>query len=222
MAMLAGVAAGPAGCAGWDTWPPTDPVDNVPNRDDVAISQTMMLALGRVIADYPPRGREGQAVAINVPAPLVGKPVYRQIAREVESEPNVNRLVTPLDEAGLALPIYHVAGVRIRTDKAEIDILRPIFEAGQLDRAELTNDMAYEGYTVRLSGGLRPWRITWVDRFVPGIIPTPALNLIDAIPPGSGPQIGQEPEPTPRQVPQVPQVPAESPVEEPAEEPGQG
>jgi len=201
------------GCAGWDTWPPTDPVDSVPNRDDAAIAQTMMLALGRVIAEYPPRGREGQAVAINVPSPLVGKPVYRQIAREVEAEPNVDRLVTPLDEAGLALPIYHVAGVRIRTGKAEIDILRPIFDAGQLDRAELTNDMAYEGYTVRLSGGFRPWHVTWVERFVPGIIPTPALNLIDEIPPGSFSEPGGPPE-----AEQVPEEPSEAP----AEDPGQG
>lgn len=227
--MLVGLVAGlpgMSGCAGWDTWPPTDPVDKAPNRDDAAIGQTMTLALGRVIADYPPRGRQGQPVAINVPGPLVGKAVYRRIARDVEAEPGVNRLITPLDEAGLALPIYHVAGVKIRTGKAEIDILRPIFGSGELDRAELTNDVAYEGYTVRLSGGFRPWHITWVERFTPGIIPTPALHLIDDIAPGG---LGEPAAPQP-EAEQVPEMPAadpaddqtEEPVDDPTEDPGQG
>lgn len=225
--MLVGLVAGLAGCAGWDTWPPTDPVDSVPNRDDAAIGQTMMLALGRVIGDYPPRGRQGQPVAINVPSPLVTKPVYRRIARDVEAEPGVNRLVTPLDQAGLALPIYHVAGVRIRTGKAEIDILRPIFGPGELDRAELTNSEAYEGYTVRLSGGFRPWHITWVERFTPGVIPAPALNLIDDIAPSGLPEPEAEPEPEGQQVPEMPAEdladdPGDDPGDDPAEDPGQG
>jgi hypothetical protein len=194
-------------------------VDKAPNRDDAAVIQTSVLALGRVIADYPPRGREGQPVAINVPGPLVGQAVYRRIAREVEAEPGVNRLVAPLDEAGLALPIYHVAGVRIRTGKAEIDILRPIFSAGQLDRTELTNSDAYEGFTVRLSGGFRPWHVTWVERFSPGIIATPALNLIDEIPASGLPQ--PEPEPQPEGE-QVPEMPADEPAATPSEDPGQG
>lgn len=220
--MLAGLIAALPGCAGWDTWPPTDPVDSVPNRDDAAVIQTSVLALGRVIGDYPPRGRAGQPVAINVPSPLVGKAVYRRIAREVEVEPEVNRLVTPLDQAGLALPIYHVAGVRIRTGKAEIDILRPIFNAGELGRAELTNDMAYEGYTVRLSGGFRPWHVTWVERFVPGIIPTPALNLIDDIPPSSFEEPAAEPAQPEPEGEQVPEMPADDPGDNPTEDPGEG
>lgn len=208
------------GCAGWDTWPPTDPVDDVPNRDDAAIGQTMTLALGRVIADYPPRGNEGQSVAVNVPSPLVGQAVYRRIARDVEAEPGVDRLVRPLDQDGLGLPIYHIAGVRIRSGKAEVDVLRPIFGPGELDRSELTNDEAYEGYTVRLSGGFRPWHITWVERFQPGIIPAPALNLIDEVPP-----TGLQPrrvEPQPGQTPEVPAMdPTEEPAEDPATDPGQ-
>lgn len=224
--MMVGLVAGLPGCAGWDTWPPTDPVDSVPNRDDANVIQTSILALGRVIGDYPPRGRAGQPVAINVPSPLVGKAVYRRIAREVEAEPNVDRLVTPLDQAGLAQPIYHVAGVRIRTGKAEIDILRPIFGPGELDRAELTNNEAYEGYTVRLSGGFRPWHIVWVDRFTPGIIPTPALNLVDDIPPSGLPEPEAQPEPEPEHVPEMPEDPAddptEEPVDDPTEDPGRG
>lgn len=210
-----------SGCAGWNTWPPTDPVVKAPNRDDAAIGQTMTLALARVIADYPPRGSEGQSVAVNLPAPLVGQAVYRRVARDIEAEPGVNRLVKPLDEAGLSLPIYHVAGVRIRSGKAEIDVLRPVFGPGQVDRAELTNDQAYEGYTVRLSGGFRPWHITWVERFTPGIIPTPALNLIDQVAPSGAWQPETEPaiKPTPEQTPEVP--PAD-PSEEPTEDPGQG
>jgi hypothetical protein len=202
------------GCAGWDTWPPTDPVDSVPNRDDAAIGQTMTLALGRVIADYPPRGSENQSVAVNVPSPLVGQAVYHRIARDVEAEPGVDRLVKPLDDEGLRLPIYHVAGVRIRSGKAQVDVLRPIFGADQLERAELTNGEAYEGYTVHLSGGFRPWHITWVERFQPGIIPTPALNLIDDVPP-----TGLQPAAPKPEAGQTPEMPAPEPVEEPAEEP---
>ncbi len=217
--MLAGLLAGLPGCAGWDTWPPVDPVDKAPNRDDAAIGQTMTLALARVIADYPPRGGEGQSVAINLPGPLVGQAVYRRVARDVEAEPGVNRLVKPLDEAGLALPIYHIAGVRIRTGKAEIDVLRPVFGAGQVDRTELTNDEAYEGYTVRLSGGFRPWHVTWVERFTPGIIPAPALNLIDQIEPSGQWQPEAAPMPEAKE---MPEMPAADPTGEPTEDPGGG
>ncbi len=227
--VLVGLTAALPGCAGWDTWPPTDPVDQVPNRDDAAVIQTTILALGRVISDYPPRGRQGVPVAINVPGPLVGKDVYRRIARDVEAEPGVNRLVAPLDQAGLTMPIYHVAGVRIRSGKAEIDILRPMFGPGELDRAELTNSDAYEGYKVRLSGGFQPWHVTWVERFSPGIIPAPALNLIDDIPPMGGVEREAEAQPQPQgeQVPEMPAEepaadPVEEPTEDPAEDPGEG
>lgn len=170
------------GCAGWDTWPPVEPGDTIPNRNDATVTQTMTAALARVIQDYPPSGDDARGVAINLPQPLVSEAVYRKVARDIEREIGGDRLVQPLTEASMDLPIYHVAGVRIRTGKAEIDVLRPVFRAGELDRSELTNDRAYEGYTVRLSGGFRPWHVTWVERFTPGIIPTPAINPIDRAP----------------------------------------
>ncbi len=179
MACLAVALPMTGGCAGFETWPPIEPGDRIPNRDEAAIGQTMTVALARVIQDYPPRGDSDQMVAINLPAPLVTEGVYRRVARDIETELGDQRLVSPLTESRMNLPVYHVAGVRIRTGKAEIDVLRPVFGVGELDRAELTNDEAYEGYTVRLSGGFRPWRVTWVERFTPGIISTPAINPID-------------------------------------------
>ncbi len=198
-----------SGCAGFETWPPIEPGDRIPNRDEAAIGQTMTAALARVIQDYPPRGDSDQMVAINLPAPLVTEAVYRRVAREIEAELGGTRMVSPLSEAGINLPVYHVAGVRIRTGKAEIDVLRPVFGVDELDRAELTNDEAYEGYTVRLSGGLRPWHVTWVERFTPGIISAPAINPIDQAAPA---QAADEPASEPA---------AEQTVEQ-AAEPGQG
>ncbi|MFI4916390.1 MAG: hypothetical protein ACIAS6_07790 [Phycisphaerales bacterium JB060] len=222
-------AVGLPGCAGWDTWPPTDPVDQVPNRDDAAIAQTMTLALGRVIADYPPRGDQNQRVAVNLPGPLVGQAVYRRVARNAEAEPGVNRLVEPLSESNMNLPIYHVAGVRVRSGKAEIDILRPIFGVDELQRAELTNERAYEGYTVRLSGGFRPWHVTWVERFTPGVIPTPALNPINAVTPSGLPDPASMPPQETEEVDELPgdewepaEDPASEPAMDPADEPGLG
>ena len=174
-----GLALPQVGCAGWNTWPPRSPGGSVPNRDDVNVLGTMTLALSRVIADYPPRGASEQAVAINLPQPLVSEQAYRRIARDVEREFGVDRPVSPLGTVNAGLPVYHIAAVRIRTNRAEIDVLRPVFGPGAVDRPELTNDLAYEGYTVRLSGGFKPWQVTWVDRFSPGIIPTPPLNFID-------------------------------------------
>lgn len=168
-----------AGCAGWNTWPPQRPGGGVPNRDDVNVVATMTLALSRVMTDYPPRGDAGQAVAINLPEPLVREQAYRRIARDVERSFGVDRPVSPLGTINAGLPVYHVAAVRIRTNRAEIDVLRPIFGPGSVDRPELTNDLAYEGYTVRLSGGFKPWEVTWVDRFSPGIIAAPPLNFVD-------------------------------------------
>lgn len=208
------LVAGLGGCAGWDTWPPIDPGDSIPNRDDAAISQSMTVALARVIQDYPPRGGSDQPVTINLPDPLVSEAVYRRVARDVEREIEGSRLVSPLSESSIGRPIYHVAGVRIRTGKAEIDVLRPVFGAGELDRSELTNDQAYEGYTVRLSGGFRPWHVTWVERFTPGIISAPAINPIDR------PQPAAQPEP---QAEEMIEEPADEPAETPATgEPGEG
>lgn len=219
--LAVGLMAALPGCAGWNTWPPVDPGDSIPTRDDAAVSQTMTAALARVIADYPPRGSQNQTVAINLPEPLVGQAVYRRVARDVEREISGDRVVKPLDEASMGLPIYHVAGVRIRTNRAEIDILRPVFGAGDLERSELTNDQAYEGYTVRLSGGFRPWHVTWVERFTPGIISAPALNPIDRpAPPEAEPM--PEPEAEEPTAEQPEEAPAEDPGDEPAEEPGQG
>ncbi|OAB63221.1 hypothetical protein AY599_27235 [Leptolyngbya valderiana BDU 20041] len=225
--LLVGVAATLPGCAGWQTWPPSEPTDRVPARDNAAVNQTMTLALARVIADYPPRGGENQRIAVNLPSGQVSPEVYRRIARDVEGEPGVDRLVAPLSEANMSLPVYHVAGVKIRTNTAYIDVLRPIFGVDELDRAELTNDEAYQGYSVRLEGGIRPWRVTWVERFTPGVIPTPALNPIEQVRPSGLPPAAPAPsedespdmedgewEPAPD--------PASEPAEDPSEEPGEG
>lgn len=193
--LTVGLALPQAGCAGWKTWPPEKPGGRVPNRDDVNVVATMTLALSRVMTDYPPRGDAGQAVAINLHEPLVSEQAYRRIARDVERSFGVDRAVSPLGTINAGLPVYHVAAVRIRTNRAEIDVLRPIFGPGSVDRPELTNDLAYEGYTVRLSGGFKPWRVTWVDRFSPGIIAAPPLNFVDR-------PAAVEPEPEPETVPE--------------------
>lgn len=221
--LLLGVASAMPGCAGWQTWPPSEPSDRVPARDNAAVNQTMMLALARVIADYPPRGSENQRVAINLPSGQVSPDVYRRVARDVEAEPGVDRLVVPLSEGSMNLPVYHVAGVKIRTDTAYIDILRPIFGVDELDRAELTNDEAYQGYSVRLEGGLRPWRVAWVERFTPGVIQTPSLNPIEQVRPSGVP--ARAPVPSQDESPDMSEgaeEPAAEPSDDPSEEPGEG
>lgn len=170
-----------AGCAGWETWPPEAPGQAPPNRDSQAITRSMELALARVIAQAPPRGHDAQPVAFNVPDPLVSPRVYRAMADTIADEPGVNRDVLPLGDDTLDLPIYHVAQVRLRALDAEVDVLRPVFGQGELDRAELANPDAYQGFTVRLRGGVKPWRVTWVTRWSPGIITTPPLNILDQL-----------------------------------------
>ena len=226
--LLAALAAGLSACAGWDTWPPSEAGDSIPNRDDAAVTQTMTASLARVIADYPPRGGGTQRVAVNLPERLVSEAVYRQVAREVEGEIDGDRVVVPLSEDAMDLPVYHVAGIRIRTNKAYVDVLRPIFGVGELDRTELTNDAAYEGYTVHLSGGFRPWHVTWVERFSPGIIPAPAINPIDRSEPEALPEALPEamPEPTPEESPEFEDAPemddAPAASDTPGEDPQQG
>ena len=217
-----GLLAGLPGCVGWDTWPPVEPGDSIPARDDATVTQTMTAALARVIQDYPPRGEGVRRVAINLPEPLVSPAVYRKVARDIEREIEEAYFVVPLDEASMDLPIYHIAGVRPRTSTAEVDVLRPVFGPGQLDRSELTNDEAYEGYRVRLSGGFRPWHVKWVDRFSPGIISAPALNPIDRQRPAARPEPADEPGDQPAAGVEPGDDATEAPAEMPAEDPGQG
>ncbi|MEO1008799.1 MAG: hypothetical protein AAFX79_09535 [Planctomycetota bacterium] len=178
--LLAVLATGHlAGCAGWDTWPQQSG-SATPNRNSAPAIRSMELALARVIARAGPEGGEQQPVAISVPTDLVTDPVYRRMAERIMDEPGVTNIVVPLTVDRTDLPVYHVAGVRVRAGRAEVDVLRPVFGAGELDASELGLAEAYQGFEVRLEGGVRPWRVTWIQEYSPGVTPVPPLSFAGA------------------------------------------
>jgi hypothetical protein len=67
-----------------------------------------------------------------------------------------------------SLPTYHIAGVRVRNSRAQVDIVWP------------TERGANRSSTIWLEGGLQPWSVKRVQEWNEGVIATPELYFIRA------------------------------------------
>lgn len=107
------------------------------------------------------------------------------------------------------LPIYHVTRARVRGDEATVDVLRPVMGLG----AAPGGGAVYQGMTVHLRGGFKPWHVVAHKVWTIGSLPVPELNYL----PAEGEKSG-----TPEAETPVEDAPsgAESPVDEPVGETG--
>lgn len=116
---------------------------------------------------------------LNVP-PGLRKNYYDRLCREVG--PNV-RPVTPDVADAVAnhqetdVPLVHIGRVWIREQRAEVDVYRPMPELG-LDK---NGNQIYQMITVRLTGGVQPWRAIHARAWAPGAFPVPPLYVIPAV-----------------------------------------
>lgn len=152
------------GCVGYDTWPPVQGSIARENPNIPTMEGVMMAGLRWMIENYPPVGHEGQ-VAVNVPQGV--KPlVYQRIARDAGPR------AEPYSEFTKELPIYHVKAIRVRGSKAELDVLRPVWEMGRAPDGSQVS----QGFTLYLEGGLEPWRVMRFREWMIGVMDPPALN----------------------------------------------
>lgn len=160
-----GISAGLglSACVGYHSYPPTPEQRARESMGERAPVDVMVRALERVLVLHPPATEGG--FAINLPM-TISPDRYAMVAERVGGQP-----VTP---STVSLPTYHVAGVRVRNSKAQVDVVWP---AGNgIDRST----------TVWLEGGMQPWAVTRVQEWNSGVIPTPEPYFImraDDVPP---------------------------------------
>lgn len=160
--LLVLAAASIGGCVGYHSYPPTPEQRARESMGERAPVDVMVRALERVLAIHPsPAG----AFAVNMPV-TTPPDVYATVATRVGGE--------PVTYANASLPVYHVAGVRVRNSKAQVDIVWP------------SGTGATRSSTVWLEGGLQPWKVVRVQEWNEGVIATPELYHImrasDAVP----------------------------------------
>lgn len=140
------------GCVGYHSYPPTPEQRARAGMGERAPTDVMVLALQRVITLHPPEDVGGRAFAVNLPV-TTPPDVYGMVAERVGGQ--------PLTRDAEGLPVYHIARVWVRNSRAWVDVIWPA--PGGEDRSS----------TVWLEGGLQPWRVTRVQEWNPGVIPTP-------------------------------------------------
>lgn len=192
---MAAAAALVAGCVGYTAAPKepgesvfTDP--NAPATRDVAAT-----ALRWVVWRYPPEGGDGRLRSweqegdrgawagtsrfiINVPAGTRWE-VYERLIRDV------GRGAAPVTPQTETLPAYHLGRVHVLGDEASVDVVRPVPEMGPGPDGR----PVYQGVTVKLRGGVRPWTVIGSKTWSMGSMPAMALNYAPTDPRGvTGPR----------------------------------
>jgi hypothetical protein len=165
-AVGAAVVVGSVGCQEYATYPEVKSARGMsPDLNNPGSEAAMVAALQYVATRYPPGGPKfepktpkeaGQlkadyALAINLPKGM-RKSFYERMAKEVGDQ------VLPLTADVLTdptVPVYYVTRVWMRFHESTIDVLRPMPEMGPGPDGK----PVYQCVTVRLTGGLEPWRV---------------------------------------------------------------
>ncbi len=162
------------GCAGYDTY--SGEGEGVEARDinERNSHEVMIASIEWVIERYPPESADGR-FALNLPRGS-NETTYRFVTSQVGE----NALpMTPDVDPGV--PVYHIAGVRLRGTEARVDVVRPAPELGK----NRDGSVKYVGVELRLDGGFQPWRVKLPQRtWAPGTIAVPELYYM----PGSVPE----------------------------------
>jgi hypothetical protein len=178
-ALAAITAATLTGCVNHAHYPPVSGSLGYTNPNTPAVEEVMMAGLRWTATRYPAASEEAPLV-INLPEGVRGR-VYDRIAAAV---PNAQ----PLTPDNSHLPIYHVGAIRVRGDRAQVSVFRPVLGAGPMS----TGETVYQEIRVDLQGGLSPWHVVSWREWTPGSGDAPALNYYtpEPPPPRDGPRIG--------------------------------
>lgn len=194
-ATLAGLASGLAGCTSTTNYPEIEGTKlTFEDPNEWRTVAAMIVAVRYVGNRYEP-GRlpeyntiDPSEVAestvdypfiLNVP-PGLRREYYDRLCREVGSNvspvtPDVAEIVA--NKQPTDAPLVHIGRVWIREQSAQVDIYRPMPELG-LDK---DGNQIYQMITVRLTGGVRPWRAIHARAWAPGAFPVPPLYVIPAV-----------------------------------------
>ncbi|CAG0962058.1 hypothetical protein PHYC_00779 [Phycisphaerales bacterium] len=169
-----------AGCQQYVSSPGVPTARGIPeNPNKPAAVSCMVEAVRYVATRYPPgdfnyeaRSAKEQG-ALEVPYAMVVNPprglrqsFYKRLVREIgpRCEP-----IAPANEAG-PNPVFHISRVWMRFDSATVDVLRPMPEVGP----GADGKPVYQMVTVRLEGGVEPWRVIHARAWAPEGVEIPA------------------------------------------------
>ncbi|MDX2130854.1 MAG: hypothetical protein SFY69_02230 [Planctomycetota bacterium] len=189
-AVLAGV--GGVGCQQYVSSPGVPTARGIPENPNKPAALTCMVEAVRYVATRYPPGDLGanaetveEAMSLQAPYPLVVNPprglrqtFYDRLVKQVgpQAQP-----ASPTNTLGPD-PVFHITRVWMRFDKATVDVLRPMPELGPgPDGAPI-----YQTVTVRLTGGLSPWRVVHARAWppdepvqIPPPYPMPEFDRVD-------------------------------------------
>lgn len=184
--LVAVTVGGMVGCVGYTAAPKdynasvwTDP--NAPATRDVGAT-----AMRWVVHRFPPEGGDGRLTA-----PLEGTDAAARDggARFIVNAPKgmryeaylwlvraVGHGAAPVTPSTQTLPAYHLGRVYVMGDQATVDIIRPVPEMGKGPDGK----PVYQGITVTLRGGLKPWTYVSHQTWSMGSMPALTLNYLPA------------------------------------------
>lgn len=175
LGVLAGLASTLAltGCIGYTTYPPADWQLASEDISGPPADEIMTESLVWAIEKYPPAG-SGPAV-INLPEGVHDR-AYRVIGHRVDDRTAIE--VRPMAPGLDVAPTYHVTRLWVRSDRAEVDVLRPVEELGPSP----TGNPIVQAVTVHLKGGISAWRVVRTRPWVIGADAIPEPHEIGAFP----------------------------------------
>lgn len=184
--VMAGVLVGAvggamSGCVGDAQWPPLKSEEARLNQINTLAGRSVLgEALSFAVIRQPPvvNAQRGDIydgpVAVSLPEG-VSLATYAVIVRRVG--PNCE----PATLSNRDRPTYHVARVIIRGTTAEVDVLFPSPRFG----TDAQGNARYQGMTIFLAGGSRPWRVVSSRTFPVGLFDVPDRVELDSW--GGGP-----------------------------------
>lgn len=149
------------GCALYANYPSVgdDAAVNDPNVHPMPTVASV--AVRGAVARYP---LASERYVVNWPAGL-----ELDRARRMSGEVGAGAVVVGGEPGWEELPVVHVTRVRIRGDRAEVEVLRPV------GRTATETSGRYQPIVVRLNGARGPWRVESARAWPVGLSETPEL-----------------------------------------------
>lgn len=173
------------GCQKYQNYPPIATARGMAeDPNNPATEQAIVASVQYVANRYPPGGpryeatnsREAGSLKVNYPLaisvpPGMRKSFYERIPREIG--PEVVPVTPELVEVG-EVPVVFVTRVQLRFHTGIVDVLRPMPELGKGPDGK----PVYQKVTVRLQGGLEPWRAIHARAWEPGADEAPDYYFV--------------------------------------------
>lgn len=188
VAVLAAAWAGlGSGCVGYHVYPPEEGLRGITNPNSSPVPELATEALKWTVTRYPPSGgyewtrtpaelpESDNKFVINLPSGF-SPMIYRSVAR------NVSPNALPMEPGLESLPTYHVARVYVQGDDAKVDVIRPVpgLPGNEPSQGGYGQGAITQGITLRLRGGVGPWRVTSHTTWTPGALQVPPINYVPA------------------------------------------